>query len=42
MFLIQKGTVLWFRISLPRWRQLSGLIRFGLVAQKRSWMVLVK
>lgn len=42
MLLIQKETVLQCRSSLPIWRLHLELIHFGLVAQKRSWRVLVK
>lgn len=42
MPLIQRRTVLQYSSSLPVWKQLSGLIHFGLVAQRRSWRVLVK
>ena len=42
MLPIQRRTVQRYRSSLPKWNQLSGLIHFGLVAQLRSWRVLVK
>lgn len=42
MHQILNGTVLLCKSFLPTWKWLSGLIRFGLVALRRSWRVLVK
>ena len=42
MLLTLKGIVLPSKNSLPKWRDLSELIRFGLVARKKNWKVLVR
>ena len=42
MLPILKGIVLLSKNSLPKWRELSELIHFGLVARKKSWKVLVR